>query len=122
MEKQAAGDPSGVTELWEEWYESHRNCPQDRRPGPGGHPQGDPPHPEDPGGRPVTDNIGTVGTILLRHERFSQTAGMGVVHSDEMVGLSRGNTEEGETEGKRRTVVDAGIVRHFTMTLKEVFC
>ena len=47
---------------------------------------------------------------------------MGVVHSDEKVGLSRGNTGEGETEEKRRTVVDAGIVRHFTMTLKEVFC
>ena len=47
---------------------------------------------------------------------------MGVVHRAEMVGLSRGNTGEGETEAKRRTVVDAGIVRHFTMTLTEVFC
>lgn len=31
----------------------------------------------------VTDNIGTVGEILLRDGRFGQTAGMGVVHSDE---------------------------------------
>lgn len=47
---------------------------------------------------------------------------MGVVHSDEMVAINHENPGEGETEEKRRTVVDAGIVRHFTMMLKEVFC
>ena len=47
---------------------------------------------------------------------------MEVVHSDEMVAINQENPGEGETEEKRRTVVDAGIVRHFTMTLKEVFC
>ena len=52
------------------------------RSGPRGDPQGDPPHHAYPGRRPVTDDIGTVGKILLRHERFSQTAGVGVVHSN----------------------------------------
>lgn len=70
----------------------------------------------------VTDNIGTVGEILLCNGRSCQTTGMGVVHSDEMVAINHENPGEGETEGKRRTVVDAGIVRLFTMTLKEVFC
>lgn len=46
----------------------------------------------------VTDNIGTVGEILLRDGRFGQTTGMGVVHSDEMVGLSRGNTGVGKSD------------------------
>ena len=63
-------------------YESYRHRPPDRRPRPGRHPQGDPPHPPHPRGRPAADDIGTVGTILLRHERFSQTAGVGVVHSN----------------------------------------
>ena len=43
----------------------------------------------------VTDNIGSEGEILLRDGRFGQTTGMGVVHSDDMVGLSRGNTGVG---------------------------
>lgn len=47
--------------------ESNRNCQTDRRPWPRCHSQGDPPHHENPRGRPVTDNIGTVGKILLRH-------------------------------------------------------
>ena len=37
------------------------------RPRPRGHPQGDPPHHAYPRGRPVVDDIGTVGKILLRH-------------------------------------------------------
>ena len=36
-----------------------------RRPGPGGHPQGDPPHHAHPGGRPVTDDMDMVGDVLL---------------------------------------------------------
>ena len=51
-------------------YESYRHRPPDRRPRPGRHPQGDPPHPPHPRGRPVTDNIGTVGKILLCDGRF----------------------------------------------------
>lgn len=47
---------------------------------------------------------------------------MEVVHSDEMVAINHESPGEGETEEKRRTVVEAGIVRHFTMSLKEVFC
>jgi hypothetical protein len=39
-----------------------------------------------------------------------------------MVAINHENPGEGETEGKRRTVVDTAIGRRFTMTLKEVFC
>ena len=62
---------------------------------------------------PVTDNIGTVGEILLCNGRFGQTAGMGVVHSDEMVGLSRGNTGVGKSEGTNRAnpLVHNGFAR-----------
>ena len=59
---------------------------------------------------------------MLCNGQFGQTEWVEVVHSDEMVAINHENPGEGETEGKRRTVVDAGIVRHFTMTLKEVFC
>ena len=61
----------------------------------------------------VTDNIGTVGEILLRDGRFGQTTGMGVVHSDEMVGLSRGNTGVGKSEGTNRAnpLVHNGFAR-----------
>ena len=45
-------------------YEGNRNRAPDRRPRPRGHPQGDPPHHAHPRGRPVTDNIGTVGAVL----------------------------------------------------------
>ena len=45
-------------------YEGNRNRAPDRRPWPRGHPQGDPPHHAHPRGRPVTDNIGTVGAVL----------------------------------------------------------
>ena len=62
--------------------ESNRNCQTDRRPWPRCHSQGDPPHHENPRGRPVTDNIGTVGTILLCDGRFGQEARLEVVHSD----------------------------------------
>lgn len=37
------------------------------RPGPHRHSKGDPPDPEDSGGRPVTDNTDTVGDFLLFH-------------------------------------------------------
>lgn len=61
----------------------------------------------------VTDNFGTVGEILLRDGRFGQTTGMGVVHSDEMVGLSRGNTGVGKSEGTNRAnpLVHNGFAR-----------
>lgn len=61
----------------------------------------------------VTDNIGTVGEILLCNGRSCQTAGMGVVHSDEMVGLSRGNTRVGKSEGTNRAnpLVHNGFAR-----------
>ena len=48
-------------------YESNRNRAADRRPWPGSHSQGDPPHHAYPRGRPVADDIDTVGTILLRN-------------------------------------------------------
>lgn len=45
--------------------ESNRNCQTDRRPWPRCHSQGDPPHHENPRGRPVTDNMDMVGDVLL---------------------------------------------------------
>lgn len=48
------------------------------RPGPGGDPQGDPAHYAYPGRRPVTDNVGTVGTVLLRDDGFGETDGAGI--------------------------------------------
>ena len=63
--------------------ESNRNCQTDRRPWPRCHSQGDPPHHENPRGRPVTDNIGTVGEILLCDGRFCQTERVELVHNDE---------------------------------------
>ena len=64
-------------------YESYRHRPPDRRPRPGRHPQGDPPHPPHPRGRPAADSIDTVGNLLLRNGRFSQTEWVEVVHNDE---------------------------------------
>ena len=58
--------------------ESNRNCQTDRRPWPRCHSQGDPPHHEKPRGRPVTDNIGTVGKILLRHAGSVKKMGTGL--------------------------------------------
>lgn len=83
------------------------------RPRQGRYPKGDPPHDAYPRGRPVVDDIGTVGDVLLCDGRFGQTAGMGVVHSDEMVGLSRGNTGEGKSEGTNRAnpLVHNGFAR-----------
>ena len=73
-------------------YEGNRNRAPDRRPRPRGHPQGDPPHHAYPRGRPVVDDIGTVGEILLRDGRFGQEARVEVVHSDENAGPDRGDT------------------------------
>ena len=73
-------------------YEGNRIRAPDRRPRPRGNPQGDPPHHAYPRGRPVADDVDTVGTILLRHVRFVQTTGVGVVHSDENAGSDRGDT------------------------------
>ena len=73
-------------------YESNRHRAPHRRPGPRGHPQGDPPHHAYPRGRPVVDDIGTVGEILLRDGRFGQEARVEVVHSDENAGPDRGDT------------------------------
>ena len=58
--------------------ESNRNCQTDRRPWPRCHSQGDPPHHENPRGRPVTDNIGTVGKILLRNAGSVKKVGTGL--------------------------------------------
>ena len=63
--------------------ESNRNCQTDRRPWPRCHSQGNPPHHENPRGRPVTDNIGTVGEVLRSDGWFGQTEWVEVVHSDE---------------------------------------
>ena len=41
-------------------------------------PQGDPPHHAYPGRRPVTDNIGTVGKILLRNAGSVKKVGTGL--------------------------------------------
>lgn len=58
--------------------ESNRNCQTDRRPWPRCHSQGDPPHHENPRGRPVTDDIVTVGKILLRHAGSVKKVGTGL--------------------------------------------
>lgn len=63
--------------------ESNRNCQTDRRPWPRCHSQGDPPHHENPRGRPAADSIDTVGKVLLRNGRFGQTEWVEVVHNDE---------------------------------------
>ena len=74
--------------------ESNRNCQTDRRPWPRCHSQGDPPHHENPRGRPVTDNIGTVGKILLCHAGSVKKMGAGlyIVTEDEgkAVGIREG--------------------------------
>ena len=64
-------------------YESNRDSKTDRRSGAGGYTQGDTQDDAHQGGRPVTDYIDTVGNILLRHARFSQTPRLVAVHSDE---------------------------------------
>ena len=46
-------------------YESYWYRAPHRRPGPGGHPQGDPPHHAHPGGGPAVENIDTVGTVTF---------------------------------------------------------
>ena len=75
-------------------YESNRNRTPNRRPRAGGDPQGDPPHHAYPRGRPVTDNIGTVGEILLRHAGSVKKMGAGlyIVTEDEgaIVGIREG--------------------------------
>ena len=64
-------------------HESYRHRPAHRRPWARGDPQGDPPDSAYPGERPVIDDIGAVAEILLRHDGFSQTAGVEIVHNDE---------------------------------------
>ena len=59
-------------------YESNRNRAPHRRPWPRGDPQRDPPHHAYPRGRPVTDNIGSVGKILLCHAGFVKKMGAGL--------------------------------------------
>ena len=63
--------------------ESNRNCQTDRRPWPRCHSQGDPPHHENPRGRPVADSIDTVGEILLCNGRSGETEWVELVHNDE---------------------------------------
>ena len=45
--------------------------------GPGGHPKGNSPNYAYPGGRPVTEHIGTVGAVLLRHAAPGRPGRMG---------------------------------------------
>ena len=73
--------------------ESNRNCQTDRRPWPRCHSQGDPPHHENPRGRPVTDNIGTVGEILLRHAGSVKKMGTGLYIVTENEGATVGIRE-----------------------------
>ena len=58
--------------------ESNRNSTPNRRPRQGSHTKGDTPHNAYPRRRPVTDDIDTVGEILLRHAGAGETAGLGV--------------------------------------------
>lgn len=51
-----------------------------RRPGPCRHSQGNPPHPPHPRGRPVTENMDTVGTILLLPPGPGQTPRLVTFH------------------------------------------
>lgn len=97
-------------------YEGNRNRAPDRRPRPRGHPQGDPPHHAYPRGRPVTDNIGTVGEILLCDGRFGQTARVEVVHSDEGTSLDRGNP------GGVREKVQTAQIRCVPTGLRDFLC
>ena len=46
------------------------------------HSEGDQKNPPYPRGRPVADNIGTVGEILLFYVGFGEEAGVVVVHRD----------------------------------------
>ena len=59
-------------------YESYRHRPADRRSGPRGHPQGDTKDHAYPGGRPVIDDIGMVGKILLRNAGSVKKVGTGL--------------------------------------------
>lgn len=78
--------------------ESNRNCQTDRRPWPRCHSQGDPPHHENPRGRPVTDNIGTVGKILLCYAGSVKKMGDGLYivteNEGKPWGFGRGEMEE----------------------------
>ena len=69
--------------------ESNRNCQTDRRPWPRCHSQGDPPHHENPRGRPVTDSIDTVGKVLLCNGRSGETERVELVHNNESGSVDR---------------------------------
>lgn len=75
-------------------YESNRNCAPHRRPRPRRYSQGNPKNHAYPRGRPVTDNIGTVGKILLRYVGSVKKMGTGlyIVTEDEgkAVGIREG--------------------------------
>ena len=60
----------------EENHESDWDRAPHRRSGPGGDPQGDPPHYAYSRGRPVTDNVATVGAVLLRDDGYGKTDGV----------------------------------------------
>ena len=68
-------------------YESNWNRAPHRRPGPCGHPQGDPPDYAYPRGRPVADNIGTVAAFQLRHAGSGKTARLELIHNVETARL-----------------------------------
>lgn len=90
--------------------ESNRNCQTDRRPWPRCHSQGDPPHHENPRGRPVTDNIGTVGKILLCHAGSVKKMEAGLYIVTEDVGKSVG-IREGWNGGNNRETQE-GLTQH----------
>ena len=66
-----------------EIHESNRNSQKNRRSRQSRDTQGDTAHHAYPRRRPVTNDIGTVAAFQLHYERSGQTAGVGVVHSDE---------------------------------------
>ena len=81
-------------------YESNRNCAPHRRPRPRRYSQGNPKNHAYPRGRPVTDNIGTVGKILLRYVGSVKKMGTGLYIVTEDKGETVG-IREGWNGGKR---------------------
>ena len=74
---------------WRSIYESNRHCPAHRRPRPRRDPQGNPPHPANPRGRPAADSIDTVGKVLLCNGRSGETERVELVHNDESGSVDR---------------------------------
>ena len=63
-------------------YESNRNRAPDRRSRPRCYSEGDQKNAKNSRGRPVADDIGTVGEILFCGKQFSQKKWVELVHND----------------------------------------